>query len=483
MLNAVQSRILLISINTCTAPDPVFPLGMSYVAAALRRAGHDVRVFDMLASAEPVTAILQATRPHFVGISLRNIDDVLIRKRQTFFGSLPELCSTIRAQCSAKIVIGGSGFSIFPQQLLSLSTADYGIHGAGEDSLNALIAALEGGVDVKAIPGLVYRADGRVVCNPAAGTTPKLEATDYNLDGMASFYLQHTGLLNVQTQRGCSHHCCYCTYPVIEGAGHRPRTAEYVADEFEQAVRAGAKYVFVVDSTFNSSDSHVRAICEAIIRRGIKMRWGCFLRPQGLTADLMKLMAKAGLSQVEFGSDSLSDRVLESYGKRLRFDDIARSSHLAHEAGVDYCHFLICGGPGETTESLKESFELSRNLPSPVIMATVGMRIYPGTDLCRRAVAEGVIEPEADLLQPRYYVAPGLDSDEMFSMLKSFSAANPNWITGDTTPEYVRFVERLRKRGVAGPLWSYLPMIQRLWQPGLGPATGPSASKFPPSAN
>ena len=69
----------------------------------------------------------------------------------------------------------------------------------------------------------------------------------------------------------------------------------------------GAKYVFIVDAVFNSSAEHVAGICEAIIQKDLKLKWGCFLHPKNLTPELMRMMARAGLTHIEFGSDSLCD--------------------------------------------------------------------------------------------------------------------------------------------------------------------------------
>jgi radical SAM superfamily enzyme YgiQ (UPF0313 family) len=131
----MASRVLLISANTCADPYPVFPLGLAHVDAALRRAGHVTEWFDCRFDVESVAAALNAFNPLFVGISLRNIDDVLIKKCQTFFGSLVQLCEQIREHSRAQIILGGSGYSIFPEPLLELTGADFGIHGEGENSL------------------------------------------------------------------------------------------------------------------------------------------------------------------------------------------------------------------------------------------------------------------------------------------------------------------------------------------------------------
>ena len=181
-----------------------------------------------------------------------------------------------------------------------------------------------------AIPGLVFRQNGRMVVNPAVTGVPDLELSEADRPApIADFYLRTGRMLNLQTQRGCGFKCCYCTYPLIEGRRHRRRPPELVAAEFEQLQRLGARHAFIVDSVFNSSPGHVAEICEAVLRRNLKISWSCFLRPQGLTPELMKLMARAGLTHIEFGSDSLCDEVLEAYEKGFTFADMLASSELA----------------------------------------------------------------------------------------------------------------------------------------------------------
>lgn len=462
-LHRMPSKVLLINANRCTRPDPVFPLGLTHLSAALRRAGHKTAWLDRLANVDCLEEVMDSFRPDFVGISLRNIDDVLIGKQETFFDDAVSLGARIRQKSSRPIIVGGSGFSLFPRQLLELAGADFGVCGEGEPGLIALIAALETGGGLAGIPGLVFRQNKQIVVNPPANAPLDGEYTDADRpDAITAHYLRTSSLLNVQTQRGCALRCCYCTYPLIEGRRHRRRPPELVADEFAQLQRLGAKYVFIVDSIFNSSARHVTEVCEALLRRNVKMSWGCFLRPQGLTADLVKLMARAGLSHIEFGSDSFCDEVLAACQKDLVFDDILRSSELARQQHVDYCHFLICGGPGETHETLARSFANAQQLPGAVILAVVGMRIYPGTHLFEQAVREGNISREADLLTPKYYLAPGLTAEEVFAQLQEFARLSPNWIVGDPGPAYSRLVDRLRQRGVVGPLWSYFAMLQRI---------------------
>jgi len=96
-----------------------------------------------------------------------------------------------------------------------------------------------------------------------------------------------------------------------------------------------------------------------MLRRHVNLSWGCFLRPQGLTPELMKLMKCACLAHIEFGTDSFCDEVLAAYQKGVTFEDILHSSELASRENVDFCHFLISGGPGETLETMRRGFDAS----------------------------------------------------------------------------------------------------------------------------
>lgn len=459
----MASKILLISINRCVSPDPVFPLGLAHLNAALRRASHETQWIDSNVNGETLLETLTRFQPDAVGISLRNIDDVLIRQRETYYDALAPLRDTLRRHSRCPIILGGSGFSIFPEKLLELSQADFGICGDGEASLVSLMAALEGGGTYNTIPGLVFRQGGRIVANPALPGAPDLELSMADRPAqIADFYLRTGRMLNLQTQRGCAFKCCYCTYPLIEGRRHRRRPPELVASEFEHLERLGAKHAFIVDSVFNSSPGHVVEICEALLRRNLKISWSCFLRPHGLTPELLRLMARAGLTHIEFGSDSLCDEVLDAYQKGFTFADVLNASELAAREKINYCHFLICGGPGETDATLQTAFENSKRLRGAVFMAVVGMRIYPGTHVWERAIGEGRITPNTDLLRPDYYVSPHLTSDAIFAQLQEFARLSPSWIPGDPGPAYLSLIERLRKRGTVGPLWGFFSAAQRL---------------------
>jgi radical SAM superfamily enzyme YgiQ (UPF0313 family) len=214
--------------------------------------------------------------------------------------------------------------------------------------------------------------------------------------------------------------------------------------------------VFIVDSVFNTSQEHVAAVCEALIAKKIALHWGCFLRPQGITQDLMDLMARAGLRHIEFGTDSLCDPVLEAYGKSFTFADILHVGECARKARVYQAHFLIIGGPSENERTILEGFENAKHLKKTVFFPYVGMRILPGTALHAIALSEGVVHTETDLLSPWYYVSGAVSQKRIELLLQEQNARARNWIAQETPPEILRVREGLRQKGMTGPLWEFL---------------------------
>jgi len=145
-----MSKVFLISSNTAVDPYPVYPLGMALVASALQAAGHHVHQFDFLAGDRPEARLQKALPeycPDFVGISLRNIDNVdsLTSDRHWFLKEAKWLIENIRRLTDAPIIIGGPAFSIMPEDILDYIRADYGVVGEGERTFCELLDALANG--------------------------------------------------------------------------------------------------------------------------------------------------------------------------------------------------------------------------------------------------------------------------------------------------------------------------------------------------
>ncbi len=449
-------KVLFISVNRNSFPYPVYPLGLCHLASTVGRMGYQTNICDMQTDDIDLPGVINSVDPDFIGLSLRNIDNVDAAEPAYYVPDLVDAVKKVREASTAPVILGGSGYSLFPGEMLEMTGADFGICGEGEIALPHLLENLVAQRPYDSIPGLVHKHNARIVINPKDGCPVDAISPVQRPRGLATYYIERSSMLNIQTQRGCAYSCCYCTYPVIEGRTFRRRDPEVVCDEIAEAVHLGARYVFIVDSVFNTSEEHVAGICEEILRRELKVQWGCFLRPKGISRSLMALMARAGLTHVEFGTDSLCDSVLEAYGKQFTVADVIHASECARQAKVKYAHFLIIGGPAETGDTIRQALANSKRIKKSVFFPCIGMRVYPDTPLYTVALQEGVVSPNADLVEPYFYISPHLSREEVVGLLQQHSVYMPNWIVGKLDPSLQKIMHNLIRVGVVGPRWEFL---------------------------
>ncbi len=446
-------KILLVSANTLKEPYPVYPLGLDYVAAAVS-VHHDVQIADMnaLESYELLRETIGEFSPDVVGISLRNIDNTDVSDPMGFAESYHELVETIRDCSDAILVLGGSGFTIYPDTFMNALKADYGIVGEGE-RLVLLLDAIENHQDAAVIPGVVTPGLSKPFPGPWKGTFFR----DFRGDRPhVEFYLKRGGMLNLQTKRGCGYRCIYCTYPHIEGPVQRFVSPEEAAGSAIQLQAAGAKYLFVTDSAFNSDVAHSLDVARAFVEAGVSIPWGAYFTPAEPPPNYFRIMADAGLIHVEFGTESLSDRVLASYRKPFRSRDIFEAHRSAIDAGLHVAHFFLLGGPGETSDTLDETLGRLDGLEKSALFFFCGMRIYPNTKLFEMAVNEGQTAKSESVMAPLFYRSAFIETAEILRRLKERGEDRLNWIIGSGGRKMAKVIERLHERGHTGPLWEYL---------------------------
>ena len=153
-------RVLLVSANTEKINMPVLPLGLACVAEATKKACHDIRVVNLMDQQDSQGVLKKAIeelRPEVIGISLRNIDDQCQENPKFFLDSVRKVIQECRSLSESPIVLGGPGYSIFPDTALEYLKADMGIQGEGERAFVSLLERLSQRSDITDIPGLFYR--------------------------------------------------------------------------------------------------------------------------------------------------------------------------------------------------------------------------------------------------------------------------------------------------------------------------------------
>ena len=444
-------KVLLISANRLTSPYPVYPMGLDYVAGALSR--HRVKIVDMnLHSRDSLLAIIDQYRPDVVGISMRNIDNNDAASPYGFIQEYKVLVDAVRSRTQAVLVVGGTGFSIFPEKIMTALPVDYGIVGEGE-RMAGLLDALEAGKPVNTLPGVVTPSASCEFPSPLEAGPSRCFNPD---EEHVSFYLKKGGMLNLQTKRGCPLRCIYCTYPHIEGRRLRLIPPETVAATARGLQDAGARYLFIADSALNVHADHSLAVAEAFRDAGLTIPWGAFLAPMKMPDHYYDSLKAAGLTHAEFGTESLSNPVLSAYGKPFDRKQVLISHEAALQAGLHVAHYLLLGGPGETAETLDDTLTYAGKFKKTVFFVFCGMRIYPHTDLYIRARAEGKIDASRDLLEPVFYESSDITNDDIIRRVKEKAGGRVNWIIGAGEEETSKVLSRMYERGRTGPLWEYL---------------------------
>lgn len=436
-----------------TEPYPVYPIGLDYVLHAISPP-HQVKTIDMneVKSSSALAEILSQYLPDIIGLSIRNIDNTDEANVKTFIGNIRELIAVIRQHSKGFIILGGSGFTILPIEFMTRLDADFGIIGEGE-RLQLLLRALERNERVEDIPGIVTRNSQATFTEPWSRSFERGVLPDHSY---LPFYLKRGGMLNVQTKRGCPFKCVYCTYPHIEGTHFRFAEPAEVAKTARMLQDAGARYLYITDSTFNGNYEHSLEVAAAFRKAGISIPWGGFFTPTAPPPDYYTILAHAGLKHVEFGTESLADRVLASYGKPFHADDVFISHREALSAGLHVAHYLMTGGPGENEDTLRETLANADRLEKTVFFIFNGIRLYPHTTLYNLAIKEEQIERHCDLLEPVFYWSPSLPRETALDLVKNHIGSRTNWVVGSGSPQMLKIIERLHARGHVGPLWERL---------------------------
>jgi radical SAM superfamily enzyme YgiQ (UPF0313 family) len=446
-------RVLLVSANTLREPYPVYPLGLDYVAGAIA-AAHDVRCLDLngLEDNGGLSDAVRAFEPDIIALSLRNIDNTDALNPQGFMGHYQQVTDALRSCSAAPIVLGGTGFTLFAHETMRLLGADYGIIGEGE-RLAVLLQALEKGEDPAGIPGVIV-GEAPV---PDPNPWPQAVARRFDPQGPhLDFYLRNGGMLNVQTKRGCPFQCVYCSYPYIEGRTLRCEPPEQIARTAVTLQDAGAKYIFITDSAFNADSAHSLAVAKAFKKAGLNISWGGFFAPVPMPADYFAILAECGLKHVEFGTESLCDAVLEAYHKPFARRHVFGAHHAANAAGLHVAHYFLFGGPGETAETLAESFSHMDRLEKAVLFTFCGMRIYPHTSLYEIALQEGQLSHGQSILEPVFFQPPSISLPDIALQVESHACGRMHWVRAAGGEQTSQILARMYRRGHTGPLWEYL---------------------------
>ncbi len=324
-------------------------------------------------------------------------DIVAVNVKTTVYSSKSyEIAKEIKNRLpKTKIVMGGLHATSCPMEALEHS--DLVICGDGEDSFRMIVE----GVENSKIPGLVYRHNGEAFKNKPA-------EPEYNMDRLKPparhlrkpyYNYSAAGLIKMdllETSRGCTHACSFCSPASVYPHKYRVHSPEYVFAEIKKLNDMGVKYCMLTDDHFGGDLERVEKICDMVIAAGIKIAFFSFIRPFAGKTELKKKMVAAGFIMLSYGAESPNPEQLLRYKKGFAesHEFIKKVNAEWLEAGACYIgNSYVFGDVRDGVKVLSELGAFARKL-NPTYIEPLYSQPFPGTKYREELKKEQRLIPE-----------------------------------------------------------------------------------------
>lgn len=396
-------KITLIQPRTSGTEGWCPPLGLAYLASALERKKHNVRIIDLN--------------------SLPMEDDLLVK--QTHDADVIGFTSTIASEKEAirlaelfngcQVIFGGPQASARPQPYLEISRAIV-FKGEAEISLPLYLDKLDSGYSGLDTPGIIFRGnEDEIITTPEPPLLSDLDdllLPARHLLNMQAYNvsLKRKRATNIMSSRGCPFHCIFCYHDFL-GKIYRARSASDIIDEIEfLKATYGIEAILFYDDNFTLDQKRVYEICNLIIDRSLDIQWRCFSRVTGIERDLLKKMKEAGCCEIVFGVESCSQKTLDMTQKGIKVEDSLRTLRLCEDVGIATKSYIMFGFPWETKQDFEQNLAfIDKILPHQVHPLIVVP--FPGTPLEKMLLEQGINIDEDIDVEGTFIAQPSFETE------------------------------------------------------------------------
>jgi radical SAM superfamily enzyme YgiQ (UPF0313 family) len=379
-----------------------FPYGLCIVSSALKATGRNVFTLNLNYKHNH----LEYLRNFIIDDS---IDVVLSGGLSGQYAILKEIFDTAKSVDTNIITICGGGI-ITADPLVAmqaLETADYGVIGEGEITVNELAHAIETNADSARIRGVVIKSDVLLPSLPLPrGEITNLDCLPFpDYDGFEFEFLMRDGLYdtdglatlttNVAISRSCPYNCTFCFHS--SGKKYRRRSLDNVFEELDWLI---AKYKLTrftfADELFISNAKLITEFCERI--KPYNLTWWAQTRVDTVSFEILSKLKDAGCYTISYGVESADNSILKSMCKNITVEQIDAAFEAAKQAGLEAYGNLIFGDLEETAETIKNS--LDWRVSHPEYNIRLGWIItFPGSHLYKTAIERGIISDPVQYLK------------------------------------------------------------------------------------
>lgn len=417
----------------------IFPKGIAYIAAVLRKEGYEVEIYNQDLHHYPevhLTDYLDKNKYDVIGIGVIG-GYFQYRKLLKISKAI-----NISKNRPTYYILGGHGPSPEPEYFLKKTEADVAVLGEGEETIIELMQAISEKKSFHNIQGIAYRDNDQVVLNPRRPLIQDIDSIPWPAYDMfpIEYYrllaLPHSSktdfVMTMLTARGCTFTCNFC-YRMDQG--YRARSPEAIVEEIKFLQKEyRITYTDFTDELLMSSKKRVVELCEAFIKAKLKFKWYCNGRLNYATPEILKLMKDTGCVYINYGIEAFDDDALRNMRKALTTSQIVRGIEATLEAGISPGFNIIFGNIGESKETLRKGVEFLLKYDNGADLRTIRpVTPYPGSPLYYYAIEKGLLKDCEDFYENKHLNSDLLSvnftdmSDEEFH--RSLMDANNTLIT------------------------------------------------------
>ncbi|MGV8150752.1 MAG: B12-binding domain-containing radical SAM protein [Candidatus Woesearchaeota archaeon] len=375
-----KKKVLLIKPKTylessiiSSAESVLPPLGILYIGAAIKKAGHKTLFVDLDLESQPIESFIEKFNPDWIGMT----------STTPSFPYAMEIARRIKKISSAPIVLGGvHGTSVGAKLLEKYPEIDFIIKGEGEQSIVDLIE----GKSFEKIPGLCYKDTSGVIFEKNLAFINDLNSLEFPDRTLIEKYEYRDSPLYRRTDkhstilftRGCVYKCIFCDHQTRGNA--RFRSADNILKELKSEYERGINDFRILDEFFTMNKPLVKKVCQEIIDSKMKITWNCQTRADALDEDMIILMKKAGCWNVQIGVETGSKDVMEKIHKKLDLDRVVETCKLLKKHEIFTVAFFMMGFPFETKEDIQKTVSFAKKIDPHMVTFSM-VTPYPATEL------------------------------------------------------------------------------------------------------
>lgn len=354
------------------------PLSLTYPAATLERAGHNVIILDANAlqlDKEQVVQILKREKVEAVGFTTTTLA----------YHQEKEWMEYVKRNLNIPVLAGGKQAWYYPEELIKNNFIDYVFNGEADYNVVEFANAFDKGdyKKLKNIKGLWCKDKNKVIANGVSDPVQNLDDLPFPARHMLPLGKYNTFITKRQkfstmiTMRGCPARCTFCD-------GHlekfRFRSAENAVEEMQLAYDMGVREIELYDDSFTAHRKRAVEIAKGIKERKMDLIWDIRTRVNQVDEETLKILKSSGCQRINFGIESGDQQILNNMKKDITLEQVEKAVLLAKKIGFEVFGYFILGCPGETMETMNKTLAFSKKLPFDFVQFT-RMIPLPRTEL------------------------------------------------------------------------------------------------------